>query len=395
MLRRIRSNRPRLVLGTVTLVLVGALLAGSAAVAGRSHATSRRNQQVRLRLDHWRALPAAPIAGSDVELGAWTGKELLVFVRVRKRGAHGEILESANRAVAYEPQSRTWRQLATPLLGPAGYPGRWSAVWSGSELIVLGDVNQALTLETGSWRRLPDAPAGRNGIAVWTGRELVEWGGGCCGDASSDGAAFDPRTDKWRTLPPAPVGGQVSPLGAWTGRELVVLDGRDPEGNRVAGAAYDPQTDKWRRIAPMPAVHGGASATWTGREILVLGGVEADGKSTRVGFGYSPAQNRWRTFKTPRIGAGVEAIRAGKRILVGGLAFDPDSAAWSELPGASSALRPNQVEAWTGDRLLAWGGVVPTPVGTSVTVLRYPPDGAELRPMAHPARLIPPLPQCC
>jgi hypothetical protein len=62
---------------------------------------------------------------------------------------------------------------------------------------------------------VPDSPA-RNGIVVWTGRELIGWGGGCCGDVSDDGSA-NPATNAWRKLAPAPVSGQQSPIGAWTG----------------------------------------------------------------------------------------------------------------------------------------------------------------------------------
>ena len=94
---------------------------------------------------------------------------------------------------------------------------------------------------------LPDPPT-RHGIVAWTGRELIGWGGGCCGDVSDDGSAYNPVTNTWRKLAPAPVSGQQSPLGAWTGRELVVFNGHSPEGARVGGAAYNPRTDSWRRI---------------------------------------------------------------------------------------------------------------------------------------------------
>ena len=56
---------------------------------------------------------------------------------------------------------------------------------------------------------------------MWTGRELIGWGGGCCGDVSDDGSAYNPETNTWRKLAEAPVAGQQSPAGAWTGHELV------------------------------------------------------------------------------------------------------------------------------------------------------------------------------
>ena len=114
-------------------------------------------------------------------------------------------------------------------------------------MLVWGCGLTAYNPSTNQWRRLPDSPT-RNGIVVWTGRELIGWGGGCCGDVSDDGSAYNPVTNTWRKIAAAPVSGQQSPVGAWTGRELVIFNGHGPEGARVGGAAYNPRTDSWRRI---------------------------------------------------------------------------------------------------------------------------------------------------
>ena len=39
---------------------------------------------------------AAPIPAPDLALSVWTGKEMIVFGRVEKRGPHDEILGSRN-----------------------------------------------------------------------------------------------------------------------------------------------------------------------------------------------------------------------------------------------------------------------------------------------------------
>ena len=52
---------------------------------------------------------------------------------------------------------------------------------------------------------------------------MIGWGGGCCGDASADGAAYDPATNTWRKLPRSPLAPEQSPIGAWTGHELILL----------------------------------------------------------------------------------------------------------------------------------------------------------------------------
>src|SRR5439155_23735644 len=129
--------------------------------------------------------------------------------------------------------------------------------------------------------RLPRGPFGGGGIVVWTGSELIGWGGGCCGDAFSDGAAYNPSTNSWRKLARSPLAPSQGPLGAWTGHELVLfVGGISPDGKpypaRLArAAAYNPATDTWRRIQPLPAPRGGATAVWDGREVLVVGGAPA------------------------------------------------------------------------------------------------------------------------
>ena len=232
----------------------------------------------------WRLLPRAPIPDPDLILSVWTGKEMIVFGRVEKRGPADEILGSKNVAAAYDPAANTWRGLAPPLSAP-GYPGNWDAVWTGKEMLVWGDVNQAFDPAKDRWRRLPPAPSGRGGILVWTGSELIDWGGGCCGDVSSDGAAYNPSTDSWRKIAPPPVPGQQSPVGAWTGKELVIFPGRSPDGKPVGGAAYNPATNTWRRMGSRVEPPGGAFAAWDGYEVLVAGG-------TRQGFGLSKRRPR-------------------------------------------------------------------------------------------------------
>jgi hypothetical protein len=342
----------------------------------------------------WRRLPAAPIKAPDLVLSAWTGREMIVFGRVEKRGAHGEILGSHNVAAAYDPAARRWRRLARPFAAQ-GYPGRWSAVWTGREMIVLGDVAQAFDPAHNRWRRLPAPPAGAGGIVVWTGRELIDWGGGCCGDVVSDGAAYDPATNSWRKFPPSPAGGQQSPVGAWTGRELVILPGQGPEGQAVGGAAYNPGTGKWRRIAVRPAPAPGASAVWDGDEVLVAGGTRPGYRLSGAGLAYDPATNRARRLAPAGSGrTGAAVVWTGRRLLVWGgatfpgasvtarhgLTYDPIGDHWSPLPDAPLPGRTDPAAVWTGRELIVWGGAVTTCRANGPCLTRYPADGAAFVP---------------
>ncbi len=91
-------------------------------------------------------------------------------------------------------------------------------------------------------------------VSVWTGTELVVWGGSRPNDGDpgiidtlDDGAAYDPATDTWRILAPSPLAGRTGAGVVWTGAEILVLA---TQGGGVLptldGAAYNPTTDTWR-----------------------------------------------------------------------------------------------------------------------------------------------------
>jgi hypothetical protein len=156
-----------------------------------------------------------------------------------------------------------------------------AVVWTGTELIVWGGVADGRSLgdgaahdvASGTWRTLAPAPiSGRSHAAIaWTGTELVVWGGvrttGTDPEGAprlvgvEDGAAYDPATDTWRALPAPPVAGMSSEHAVWTGDELVVV-------SSDRSAAYDPSADRWRRIADAPT--GLAPPVWTGEVILTM-----------------------------------------------------------------------------------------------------------------------------
>jgi hypothetical protein len=206
------------------LVALGAILAGVGFVGGTSSASNPSTASVGV----WRELPDAPDAIAAGRTTVWTGSEMIVTGF--NPGPDGTFVDSTEVAQAYNPGTNGWRQLPAPPK-TANYCRR-SATWAGDEMLVWGCGLTAYSPTTNVWRRLPDAPT-RHGIVAWTGRELIGWGGGCCGDVSEDGSAYNPLTNTWRKLASAPVRGQQSPVGAWTGRELVVFNGRTPEGTPV------------------------------------------------------------------------------------------------------------------------------------------------------------------
>ncbi len=256
-------------------------------------------------------------------------------------GSDGTFIDSTEVAEAYNPAHERLAAASGAadhgeLLQAQCGRGREARCSSGAASLTAYDPS------TNQWRRLPDSPT-RHGIVVWTGRELIGWGGGCCGDVSDDGSAYNPVTNTWRKIAPAPVSGQQSPVGAWTGRELVIFNGHGPEGARVGGAAYNPRTDSWRRIPSERGLSALAIAVYDGNEIHVLG--------ARRGavLSFNPSNNRWRTL--PRTGLAADGLVAawtGNRLIASGAstrAYDPregslDDASRRHRWGSARELRP-------------------------------------------------------
>ncbi|HEY4409105.1 MAG TPA: hypothetical protein VGO87_04435, partial [Acidimicrobiia bacterium] len=189
------------------------------------------------------------------------------------------------------------------------------------------------------WRKLAAAPLrGRHGAtAVWTGREMIVWGGAWrAGNASiwlDDGAAYDPAGDRWRRLTASPLAPRSDAVAAWTGKEVLIWGGQK-QGSLTGfgdefddGALYDPGRDTWKPIANWPlAPRFGARAVWTGARLVVWGGASAeagdDPPPLADGAAYDPGTNKWSKLPAaPLAGriAPLGAARAGTALLSWGL----------------------------------------------------------------------------
>jgi hypothetical protein len=150
---------------------------------------------------------------------------------------------------------------------------------------------------------------------VWTGAEMIVWGGADSGEATTtggpvldDGAAYDPTTGKWRMLPPSPLGARAIPIGVWTGSEMIVWAGGASDSAypaRSDGAAYDPQANPWRLIEESPLPDGLMySGAWTGSEMVAVAASD-DGL---VAGGYNPRSDTWRLIDTDGARIPLESI---------------------------------------------------------------------------------------
>jgi hypothetical protein len=196
----------------------------------------------------WQQLPAAPLEPRRAAMGAWTGTELVVAGG--ESGREGQQPTLLADAAAYNPATRTWRKLP-PMPVPTA---RATAVWDGTEVLFIAGTTpaqspsaggQAYNPATNTWRQLPAMPFSRAGFAaVWDGSQVLVWGGVTGRSLSSTvpphGEAYDPATNQWTALPEAPLSGRAGPTAVWTGRQMIVWGGYYRGGGYANGAAYAP-----------------------------------------------------------------------------------------------------------------------------------------------------------
>jgi hypothetical protein len=207
-------------------------------------------------------------------------------------------------------------------------------------------------------------------VEVWTGRELIVWGGstGLRSAALADGAAFNPKTGTWRRLSVSPLTAREDAIGMWTGTRLLVVAGKRDNTALTDAATYDPAADTWKQLAPMPkraAAVDPRLAVWTGQRLLL----------PSVGIAYNPADNQWSTiapipanrivFRAAlwtghdviMIGAEAVTANSGPPPPVVGLAYDPATDRWRDLP--PSGLSTSAVAAtWDGTRVVVVNDVL-------------------------------------
>src|SRR5262249_34786851 len=188
-------------------------------------------------------------------------------------------------------------------------PGRClhTTVWTGSEMIIWGgggptpvNTGGRYTPSTDSWMATSttNAPSARDlHTAVWTGSEMIVWGGfdGINGRLNT-GGRYNPGTDSWTATSTtnAPTRRERH-TAVWTGSEMIVWGGFNfPIGDLNTGGMYNPVTDTWTPTCTTNAPTGREdhTAVWTGSEMIVWGGVDSFGNLFNTGGKYGGA-NCW------------------------------------------------------------------------------------------------------
>ncbi len=203
------------------------------------------------------------------------------------------------------PEEGFWSTISSGTNTPAGRQLH-SAVWTGTEMIVWGGVNTT-SLRTGgryfpatdSW--LPtstgtNTPAARYyHSAVWTGTEMIIWGSG-----SNTGGRFNPATNMWSLTSQGTncPSSRTMHTAVWTGTEMIIWGGSYNTTKYNSGGRYVPSSNSWSLTSTgtnVPSPRSQHTAVWTGTEMIVWGGRTSESNPffTSTGARYSPASDSW------------------------------------------------------------------------------------------------------
>ncbi|MBL8722272.1 MAG: hypothetical protein JNL79_40195 [Myxococcales bacterium] len=255
--------------------------------------------------------------------------------------------------------------------------------------------------------------------AVWTGTEMIIWGGyGTYVSPSyskKNGASYNVLADTWKlidstSLPTAlSTGyGRYDHSAVWTGSAMVVWGGYDyyTSTYKADGGSYDPATDKWKAINGGPlAARSQVQAVWstTTNEMIIWGGYSSICSSSTYacsdGAAYDPAKDTWRLlpaapisgrWKATTVWTGTEMIIWGgasgssqtypSPVFRDGARFDPKTNVWTKFadPAIEIDGRVDHVGIWSGKDLLVYGGfgTYISPTYGKKTGSKYTPGGS-------------------
>ena len=336
--------------------------------------------------DSWRAIPAGP-APFIGHTAVWTGTEMIIW------GQYSTGYPATGGR--YNPATNSWTATSDVNAPVTRYAHR--AVWTGTEMIVWGGHLNGVAYPSGylndggrydpttnSWR--PTSAAGAPGpreshSAIWTGSEMIIWGGDTGQGTTNSGGRYDPASDTWVGTSEVNVPGtRALHTAVWTGTEMIVWGG-DGDMAVNTGGRYNPSTGSWTptSLANAPGRRSRHTAIWTGSRMIVWGGGPF---YTNTGGMYDPFQDTW--TPTSMSGAipdgreGHSAVWTGREMIIwgghqGGAPFnghggryDPALGTWVPMSSLGAPLaRPGSTAVWTGSEMLVWAGFAGTSNGYS------------------------------
>ena len=213
--------------------------------------------------------------------------------------------------------------------------------------------------------------------AVWTGSEMIIWGGSRGGSPFNTGARYTPSTDSWTATSQTNVpDARAFHTAIWTGSEMIIWGGFDSLNSLNTGGRYNPASNSWigttTTFAPSP--RWGHTAVWAGSEMIVWGGFSTPGGNANTGGRYNSITDSWTATSTANVPDGREyhtAVWTGSEMIVWGGTqnngiiflntggrYNPSTDSWTAttMTNAPNA-RDFHTAVWSGNEMIVWGGI--------------------------------------
>ena len=231
--------------------------------------------------------------------GVWTGTEIVFW-----SGSFGS---------RYNPSTNIWTTL--PVTNAPSPRGLYTMIWDGTRVIIWGGQTGGGPSNTGAmynpatntWTTMNTAggPAARfYHTAVWnnTAGRMIIWGGAITSvDELNTGGIFNPNNNTWtgatNTLGAPPI--RTEHTAVWTGTEMIVFGGVWTNSlpsfiTLNDGYKYNYSTNTWTLInmTGAPVSRHKHAAIWTGTAMFVSGGIYYQ-SSLSGSSSYNPINNSW------------------------------------------------------------------------------------------------------
>ena len=193
----------------------------------------------------WVSMAPAPLTGRAYPQAAWAGTRLIVSGGIRS-DQDNDLTDGA----AWDPGAGSWRPIASRSEGascagqePCGF------VWTGTRVLFPAS-STAYDPAANAWPAMSSFPGDESvgwlgQATVWTGTRLIAWGGDTADGeavaaAGPAGAVYDPAANRWKPLEKAPFDRRREHTAVWTGNEMIVWGGLTGDAGVADGASYRP-----------------------------------------------------------------------------------------------------------------------------------------------------------
>lgn len=260
--------------------------------------------------DSWSAtstLSPCPV-GRRFHTAIWTGTDMIIWGGYYYDGTD-HYLDSGS---LYNPTTDTWSSTSSTSAPTAR--SNHTAVWTGTEMIIWGGYDGNIYLNTGArynptettWTATTTTGAAsqrRDHTAIWSGTYMIVWGGFNGSAALNTGAMYNPTTNSWTSVSTSSApAARYYHTAVWAEQvKAMVVWGGTSTNPFNSGGIYYPATNKWvstSTASPCPAARRLHSAVWTGEEMIVWGGMDINGKNRDDGGRFNPYTNAWSSVST-------------------------------------------------------------------------------------------------